>query len=149
MHPESARAGTAERSQQAVAHARSVVLAGRGPGASAAEVFAQGRGKLVQAGMPVVQRLAETARDAAHARAAGATFVDGGLIADLGHPSDANLAELIGGSQIRGASPTRGRSARVSRGAVLVGSLLIIVLLRRSGVHRSSARSGLAGEVAR
>lgn len=59
------------------------MLGGCGPGASQIVVLSQTRGKMVQAGLPVVRRLAETARDAARARASSGLFVDGGLVSRL------------------------------------------------------------------
>lgn len=71
----------AHASQDAIAQARADLMTGRGRGASDAEVFSHQRGKLVQGGEPVVQRLAETARDAAHAHSGmDSNFVDGGLV---------------------------------------------------------------------
>ncbi len=74
---------TAAEIQHAVSLARSGVLGGRGPGASPSEVFRHGRGKLVQAGLPAVRRLAVTAREASQARGEH-RFVDGGLVPACG-----------------------------------------------------------------
>lgn len=74
--------------QQDVTRARHAVLGGRGPGASEEEILSQTRGKTFQAGVPVVRRLAVTARDSARARRPGSTFVDGGLVTDFDQSPD-------------------------------------------------------------
>lgn len=62
-------------------------MSGRGPGASEKEVLGHTRGRIVQAGTPVVHRLAETAREAAQARDADAPFFDGGLAPEFAPPA--------------------------------------------------------------
>lgn len=62
-------------------------MAGRGPGASEKEVLGHTRGRIVQAGIPVAHRLAETAREAAQARHADAPFFDGGLAPQFAPPA--------------------------------------------------------------
>ena len=66
--------------QQEIHRVRSRLMGGRGPGASPTEVLEHGRGRLVQAGVAVTRRRAETARDAALARGEDVVLVDAGLV---------------------------------------------------------------------
>lgn len=129
------RSDTGSVAQQEVARARDVVLSGHGPGASQEEVLSQTRGKIVQAGLPAVLRLAHTARDTARARSA-ATFIDGGLVNDLQQPP---REHLLGTSPRSKGATTRADDASSPRDprrseAVAIATLVLLALLlcRRS-----------------
>lgn len=129
MHPRGNQSNTAERIQKSVDQVRSAVLSGRGPGASSAEIFDHGPGRTVQAGTPVVQRLARTARDAALARAPGEEFVDGGLLCELGLSSRPDAAEASGVKQFPDVPRAEVRAAWFAR--VLAAGALVIIAIGR------------------
>lgn len=134
---------TALSAEQTVADARDAVLSGRGPGASTDEVFNHGRGKLVQAGTPVVQRLAETARDAAHARE-DAAFVDGGLLSIFGLPGRAGWLWEGAGWNPSDTPERRERPWVLLGGVGTAGAFLALLACHRWSVRRGTRPPGCA-----
>lgn len=133
---------TSHEAQREVAGARDEVLGGRGPSASRDEVLSHTRGKIVQAGVPVVGRLAETARGAAHARSDGSDFVDGGLIAD-GRQAPHEWARAAGSQVVDAAkagdvpAPHHRHAAEAVAATALV--LLALLIGRRVGKPAEAA----------
>ena len=128
------RPDTGRVAQQEVARARDAVLSGHGPGASQEEVLSQTRGKVVQAGLPVVLRLAETARDTARARSAATTLIDGGLVTGLDQlPGDPVRAAMprSKGSTTGAGNASSPRDRRRSEAAA-IAALVLLLVCRRS-----------------
>lgn len=129
--------------QQEVTRARVAVLSGRGPGASQEEVLSHTRGEIVQAGLPVVRRLAETARDTARARSTASTFVDGGLVTDLEQPGRDPAPAAIPGCKDATTPAVNASSVRDRRRseAAAIATLVLLALLicRRSRTPMRSA----------
>ena len=141
MSQTEAQADTAAESQRAVFRARATLLDGRGPGASAAEIVNHGRGKLVQGGLPVIRRLAVTARDVARARG-DPVFVDGGLVPDLENPPDevTRTASDESGPSARRARDARSPRDRRVRDVVIAALVLVVLLARRCTSKHRRAR---------
>lgn len=144
MRSDQQRADSGRVTQQEVARARDAVLSGRGPGASPEEVLSHSRAKVVQAGLPAVRRLAETARDAARARSAESIYFDGGLVADIEQPPRNTLATVVPRSTH---STTRagdaGSSLRDRRrsGAVIAMLVLLALLICRRSRQPTGSRT--------
>ncbi len=134
MAETTAQRTNAAASQHAVSQARAAVLGGRGPGASRAEVVSQTRGRVVQAGLPVIRRLAQTAHDTARARGELSTFIDGGLVPTLARQPGAAATEADIGLQRpeSAAGNVRAPDTRWVRDTVLTTCLLMLVARRRS-----------------
>ncbi|HEX7355472.1 MAG TPA: hypothetical protein VF288_11645 [Mycobacteriales bacterium] len=86
MRPANATGRATPDVQDQLRAARSQLLGGRGPGASADEIAAHSRLKAVQGAVPAVHRLAATQRDAALRRGDPVGAVEGVHITQVAPP---------------------------------------------------------------